>query len=60
MDFNCPQCGHPTDTLHEGVCEPCRQQNQCELDEFNARQDDWRQLSDKEKEARIKWAIRHG
>lgn len=58
--MNCPQCGYETDTLNEGVCEECREQNQRELDDFNARQDEWDRLGEGEKDARIKQAMRQG
>ena len=52
----CPQCGCDTPTLNEGYCEPCRTENQTELDEHNARFDWWEKLSEAEKDTQIKEA----
>ena len=56
--FYCPQCGDDTETLNEGVCEPCRMDNQQFLDEHNAHYDEWRRLSPEERETGIRSAVR--
>lgn len=55
---DCPQCGEPTETLHEGYCHDCCEQNQRELDEHNFRHDWWGGLTAAEREAHIKNALR--
>ena len=50
----CPQCGEPTNELHEGFCEECYQQNQVELDLHNAEYDHWNRMSFEEREEAIK------
>ena len=57
-EFDCPQCGDPTDTLHEGCCEQCRAGNQTALDHHNFQHDYWARLSAAEKDAEIKRASR--
>lgn len=54
--YDCPKCGFPTETLHEGYCEECCNENQRDLDEHNARFDWWESLSDQEREQQIKEA----
>jgi len=54
----CPQCGEDTERLHEGYCEDCFNERQSELLLHNARFDWWESLSDKERDAQIKWAAR--
>ena len=54
--YDCPQCGEPTETLHEGYCEDCRDQNQRSLDEHNARFDWWEGLNDAERDEKIREA----
>jgi len=39
--FDCPQCGFGTETLHEGYCEECRDENQHALDAHNIEFDHW-------------------
>jgi len=56
--FDCPQCAEPTDTLHEGVCEVCRETNQDALDLHNHEYDRWLAMTPAERAAAIKWAIR--
>lgn len=56
--FTCPQCGFDTETLREGCCEDCRQDNQLRLDEHNAQYDRWQRLSDEQRSAEIRRAIR--
>ena len=53
-DLQCPQCGEPTEQLHEGYCEECCNQNQYDLDCFNARHDWWNGLTRKQKDEAIK------
>ncbi len=53
-DLNCPQCGEPTEQLHEGYCEECCNQNQYDLDCFNARHDWWNGLTRKQKDEAIR------
>ena len=55
--FDCPQCGEPTETLNEGYCEECRENNQRALDAHNARFDWWQGLTDAERAEQIKRAI---
>lgn len=56
--FDCPQCGEPTDTLHEGYCEPCCSDNQAVLDDHNHRHDRWALLSSTARTAEIKQSHR--
>lgn len=55
---NCPQCSHETETLNEGYCEDCRQENQNSLDLHNAEYDGWQKLSDNQRHERIKEKLR--
>jgi hypothetical protein len=55
----CPQCGEPTERLCEGYCEPCRDANQAALDEHHARADWWASLTDRQRDAQIRDALRH-
>ena len=55
---NCPQCGEPTDTLYEGVCEECRGENQGRLAEFQRMFERWEGLTEKEKWAEIRRVLR--
>lgn len=55
--FSCPQCACDTPTLHEGVCEECRMQNQSELDEHNVRFDQWQSMTDAERDTAIRNAM---
>ncbi|MBU0501450.1 MAG: hypothetical protein KJ558_10165 [Gammaproteobacteria bacterium] len=48
FEFTCLRCGEGTDTLHEGYCEAC-----CD-DNYN-----WQSLSDAERDARIRDACRY-
>ncbi len=59
MDFDCPQCGEPTDTLNEGCCEPCRIENQRQLDLHIASFDRWEGLSDAQRGIEIRNATRN-
>lgn len=54
----CPACGEPAERLFEGYCKECYDQRQMELDKFNAREDWWNSLTDAEKDAQIKRAVR--
>lgn len=56
--FDCPQCGYETETLNEGCCEVCREQNQRALDLHNAQFDWWQSLTDEQRDAQIKNAFR--
>jgi len=53
-ELNCPQCGEPTDQLHEGYCEECCNQNQAELDRHNHEYDHWSRLDNERREDLIK------
>ena len=57
VDYNCPQCGEPTEILHEGYCEGCRDENQRALDQHNITYDWWRKLTDREREKLIRGRI---
>jgi len=57
-DAVCPQCGENTPTLHEGYCERCRDENQAELDQHNAGYNQWQQMTDSERERRIRDAAK--
>lgn len=57
-EFDCPQCGDQTETLHEGYCKQCCADNQAALDQHNFRRDYWNSLSDAGKDAEIEWASR--
>lgn len=50
----CPQCGGPTEELHEGYCEECCQQNQMELDYFNTEYEYWNRMSNVQREEAIR------
>lgn len=52
--LHCPQCGEPVDQLHEGYCEECCNQNQAELDRFNAEYDHWNRMDDERREEAIR------
>jgi hypothetical protein len=56
--YDCPQCGEPTETLHEGYCAECCADNQSALDLHNAQHDDWQTLTDQQRDARIRDAVR--
>jgi hypothetical protein len=56
--YDCPQCGEETETLHEGVCETCREENQRRLNAHNASFDFWEKCTDAEKDYYIKSASR--
>ncbi len=47
--YDCPQCGEPTEELHEGYCEQCCHNNQQALDDFNREQDRWKRLTDEQR-----------
>ena len=53
---DCPKCGEHTDTLHEGYCEPCREDNQSALDLHNAEFDRWQSLSNGQRDVEIRRA----
>lgn len=63
-EFDCPQCGEPTERLHDGYCAECCAEccaeNQRALDLHNAEVDHWHSLSDAERGDAIRRAIRHG
>ena len=52
--LTCPQCSEPTDTLHEGYCAECCEENQSSLDAHNFQHDRWQRLSDSDRAAEIK------
>lgn len=52
--YNCSQCGEGTESLHEGYCKDCCEQNQKELNEFNFGYNFWNNLTDNEKDHFIK------
>ena len=54
--FYCPQCENETETLNEGYCEECREENQLRLDNHNFEYDFWQGLSQSERDERIKRA----
>jgi hypothetical protein len=56
MCFNCPQCGEETEQLYEGYCKDCCDENQNNLDCFNARHDWWNSLTQQQKDEAIKRA----
>ena len=56
--FDCPQCGDHTESLHEGYCEACCTSNQAALDDHNHQHDRWALLSSTERDAEIKRAHR--
>ena len=56
--FDCPQCGDPTDTLHEGCCEQCCTSNQAALDDHNRQHDRWARLNNAQRDSEIKQAHR--
>lgn len=47
--MTCPQCGEPTETLHEGYCADCCTGNQARLDAHNAQFDAWEKMTDQER-----------
>lgn len=53
---DCNQCGEGADAFKEGVCVECCEQNQKELDAHNAQYRGWRNMSDDERDAAIKYA----
>jgi len=55
--FLCPQCESDTETLNEGYCENCREENQSRLDQHNFEFDAWEKLSGNEIDSRIKSAM---
>lgn len=56
-EYDCPQCGFETETLHEGYCKDCSEAMQEELDLHNAQYDRWQGLSDEQRANEIKRAI---
>ena len=52
----CPQCGEPTEELHEGYCRECCDDNQYSLDAHNAGFDRWERMSDRERGDEIRRA----
>lgn len=55
--YDCPKCGEPTETLHEGYCQECCTENQRALDLHNAEFDRWQCMSDDQRRAAIKAAV---
>lgn len=58
--FNCPQCSYETETLNEGYCEDCRQNNQNSLDLHNSGFDRWEKLTNFQKDQEIKFGGYYG
>lgn len=58
-DYNCPQCGEPTETLHEGYCAECCSENQARLDAHNAAFDAWKKMTDAQRDTAIRLACKH-
>ena len=56
--YDCPQCGEPTETLHEGYCAECCADNQAALNQLNAQRDEWQRLTNDQRDACIRDAIR--
>lgn len=56
--MNCPQCGGITLTLHEGVCEECRQDNQSRIDVHFQEFERWRKMTNRQREDEISKAIK--
>lgn len=56
--WDCPQCGEGAEQLHEGYCRECCNENQRALDEHNEAYDRWRAMSQDQRDAAIKRAIR--
>ena len=59
-ELTCTQCGFetPEDEVCEGVCEDCWEINQRALELHNAEHDRWTRMSDAERAAAIKAAMR--
>ena len=55
-EYDCPQCGEPTQELHEGYCAECCSDNQRRLDQHNAEHDRWQRMTDAQRDAAIKFA----
>lgn len=55
---HCPQCGDDTLELHEGYCEECCCANQRALDQHNAEYNRWQRMTDAQRDAAIKFAMR--
>ena len=60
MDYDCPQCGEPTPELHEGYCAECCSDNQRRLDAHNAAHVEWMRMTDVQRDAQIRDAIKLG
>lgn len=58
-EFYCPQCGEDTERLHEGYCQECHDDRQARLHDHNFRFNRWQKLSEKQRDAEIKAAIRN-
>lgn len=56
MNKTCPQCGYATDTLCEGYCLECCQQNQGQLLSWNFSYVWWQDLSDQDRDLLIRQA----
>lgn len=57
MSYDCPQCGEPTEDLHEGYCAECCKENQRLLDHYNASFDRWEAMTDAQRDAEIRTAM---
>lgn len=49
----CPECGEPTQVIHEGYCPDCCEYRQAMLDFHNYQYDRWDKMTDAERDAEI-------
>ena len=54
--FYCPQCGEDTETLDEGYCPECSQNNRDTLALHHAQYDRWNRMTDKQRDDEIRKA----
>ena len=52
--YICPQCGEDAEQLVEGYCQDCTNDNYSNLFRHNFEFNEWNNLSDKERQDRIK------
>lgn len=57
IELNCPQCGEPTEELHEGYCKECCDENNAALFQHNFNYDRWAHMSDSERDSEIRRAM---
>ena len=55
--YDCPQCGEPTETIHEGYCAECCADNQAALDQHNAAFVAWQNMTDVQRDKAIRRAV---